>query len=439
MTYQPASVLQVFAWGKYVGAVARDERSVYSFEYTPEWVQGGIQLAPSLMKPTNRRRVFSFPGYSRETFHGLPPMLADSVPDRFGNSIVNATLAREGIPTSSISALDRLAYVGERGMGALTYVPDTGPSADKSTAVVLSDLVTVARAALQGNLNDEHLRSEALHQLLAVGTSAGGARAKAVLAWNRKTNDLLAGNLPAPPGYEQWLLKFDGVGDDAQLGSSSEYGRIEFAYSLMARAAGITMSECVLLEENGRAHFMTKRFDRVLAGNAEQNRLHMQSLCALAGLDYNQTGTHDYASLMLQCNDLGLGAEVRAEAFRRMTFNVLASNCDDHTKNISFLMEPGGTWTLAPAYDITFAYNPTSKWLARHLMSVQGKFEGITTDDLAAVADRFEVPGYRAILEEVKEAVGAWPKFAAEAGVSQSAAGEITYRLDDVRTEVAPG
>ncbi|MCW2524373.1 MAG: phosphatidylinositol kinase, partial [Frankiales bacterium] len=251
MTYRPVSVLRVYAWGQLVGAVAGDSRGVYTFEYTPQWVRRDVQLAPTLMRPTVRRRSFSFPGQSRDTFHGLPPMLADAMPDRFGNSIIDATLAREGVPVQAVSALDRLAYVGERGMGALVFVPDRGPSFEQSTPVVLAELVTVARAEVQGNLGDVRLRTDALHQLLAVGTSAGGARAKAVLAWNRSTNDLLAGNLPAPSEYEQWLLKFDGVGADTQLGSSHQYGRVEYAYSRMAQAAGIAMSECVLLEEGG--------------------------------------------------------------------------------------------------------------------------------------------------------------------------------------------
>jgi serine/threonine-protein kinase HipA len=435
MTYQPVSVLRVFAWGQLVGAVAGDERGICTFEYDPQWVRGGIELAPTLMRPTLRRRSFTFPGYSRETFHGLPPMLADSVPDRFGNAIIDAELAREGIRARDVSALDRLAYVGERGMGALTYLPDTGPSATNATPVALADLVTVARAAVQGSLDDDQLRTESLNQLLAVGTSAGGARAKAVLAWNRHTNDLRAGNLPAPPGYEQWLLKFDGVGVDAQLGSSQQYGRIEYAYSRMAVAAGIAMGDCVLLEEGGRAHFMTRRFDRstdVADEPAGGKRLHLQSLCALAGLDYNQTGTHDYASLLLQCDDLGLGADSREEAFRRMAFNVLASNCDDHTKNHSFLMTPDGEWSLSPAYDITFAHNPNSRWLARHLMSVNGKFDDIRAADFEEFADRFRVPGYRGVLDQVADAVGDWPKFARTAGVSSEAADEIDARLREV-------
>lgn len=429
MTYEAVDLLSVRAWGERVGVVVPDPRGrAYVFEYDPDWVRRRIELAPALMPAGRRNRTFSFPGLPEETFRNLPPMLADSVPDRFGNSIIDAFLAREGVRPADVTALDRLAYVGERGMGALTFHPDTGPSNVPPTPVVLADLVVAARAAVEGTLDQDFERTKALNRLLAVGTSAGGARAKAVIAWNRTTGEMRAGNLPAPDGFEQWLLKFDGVGNDPQLGDSQQYGRIEYAYSLMARAAGIEMSQTYLLEEGGRAHFMTRRFDR----DASDGRLHMQSLCALGALDFNQTGTHDYASYLIQCDDLDLGPDARQEAFRRLVFNVVGSNCDDHTKNVSFLMDSDGLWSLSPAYDVTFAYSPTSRWLAQHLMSVEGKFADISRADLERFADRFEVPGYGGVIDQVAAAVADWSRFAKKAAVAPRAVAEIEARLSGV-------
>jgi serine/threonine-protein kinase HipA len=429
MTYRHIDLLHVRAWGEVVGAVAPDPRGrAYVFEYDPDWIRRRVELAPGLMPTSRRSKTFAFPGLPEETFRNLPPMLADSVPDRFGNSIIDAYLAREGVRTSAVTALDRLAYVGERGMGALTFHPDTGPSGEPPTPVVLADLVVAARAAVEGRLDEDSERTEALNRLLAVGTSAGGARAKAVIAWDRATGEMRAGNLPVPDGFEQWLLKFDGVGADPQLGDSQQYGRIEYAYSLMARAAGIEMSETHLIEEGGRAHFMTRRFDRDAAGA----RLHLQSLCALGSLDFNQIGTHDYAAYLMQCDDLELGPDARQEAFRRLVFNMVGSNCDDHTKNFSFLMDRDGQWTLAPAYDVTFAYSPSSVWLAQHLMSVEGKFADVHRADLERFADRFEVPGYRRVIDQVVDAVADWRRFADIAAVDRRYAAEIADRLAQV-------
>ncbi|EFQ84356.1 HipA-like C-terminal domain protein [Aeromicrobium marinum DSM 15272] len=429
MVYQPVEVLRVQAWGKPVGAVAADPRSgAYVFEYEPSWTRARVELAPSLMPTTNRSRIFTFPALSAETFRRLPPMLADSIPDGFGNAIIDAYLAREGVARDAVTALDRLAYVGDRGMGALTFHPDTGRGAADPTAVVMADLVVAARAAIEGNLQG-HQHTDVLNRLLTVGTSAGGARAKAVIAWDRSTGDMLAGNIAVPDRFERWLVKFDGVGADPQLGDSQQYGRIEYAYSLMARAAGIDMAETFLLQEGGRAHFMTKRFDRAPDGT----RTHMQSLCALGALDFNQQATHDYASYLLMCDNLGLGPAAREQAFRRMVFNIAASNCDDHTKNFSFLMDPDGTWRLAPAYDITYAFNPDNQWLRQHLMSVGGKFTDIKRADLNRFGDQFEVPRYEQVTDQVLDAIANWPAYAHKAGVTKPHIRTIGRRIADVR------
>lgn len=426
MTFEPVDVLEVRAWGRRVGAVASTGTDGTEFEFDPSW---RLDVAPLLMPRDEPARTWRFPGPPDETFHALPPLLADSVPDRFGNALINAALAREGVAPAAIRPIDRLAYVGTRAMGALTFHPAQEPTGD-SNALELAHLVEEARAVLRGSLEDTE-RTSAVRELLLIGTSAGGARAKAVLAWNRETNEIRAGGIPAPDGFEQWLLKFDGIAPDEQLGEGGDYGRTEYAYSLMARDAGIDMSECHLLEEGGRAHFLTRRFDRPGAAGA---RLHMQSLCALQGLDYNLQGTHDYASLFIAADDLGL--DVQAQIFRRMVFNVLASNNDDHTKNHAFLMDEAGEWSLAPAYDLTFAHNPNNQWLRQHLMAVNGKFREISRRDMMQVADQFSVPGAKAIIAEVTDAVAGWDSRAREAGVSKARRAIVADRLGEVRGEM---
>ncbi|HPU03314.1 MAG TPA: type II toxin-antitoxin system HipA family toxin [Rhodoglobus sp.] len=410
--YVPVDLIEVAAWGRLVGAIAAGrQRDAYVFEYAPAWIAGGIELAPALMPLA--RTLYSFPGLPGGTYQGLPPMIADSLPDRFGNSIVDAWLARNGIPPEQVSALDRLAYLGERGMGALVYRPDNSPSLPPPTALNLNQLITSARRAVEGSLANEDESQAALRRIIEVGTSAGGARAKAIVNIDPATNEIRSGHLPPPPGFEAWLLKFDGIGADEQLGPGQNYGRVEYAYSLMARAAGIHMASTRLLEEHGRAHFMTRRFDRVDGGE----RLHMLTLCGMDGVDFNARGVNDYSQLFTRIVALGLGDAALEQAFLRMAFNVAAANCDDHTKNFAFLMQPDGVWTLAPAYDVTHAYSPTSVWVSQHLMSVNGAFREITRRDLLAVADRFGIERAAAAITRVRDVVRSWPEFAAEAGL----------------------
>ena len=418
--YTPVNVIQVYAWGEFVGALALDPRlGFYAFEYDPRWLRTGRELAPLQMPGSASPYVF--PSLPVETFQRLPALLADALPDRFGNALIDAYLAGKGVDKARITAIDRLAYMGERSMGALSFKPTRGPRKLKPTAVEVSQLVGAARAALQGQFGDDRQTEAALTQLIHVGTSAGGARAKAVVALHPVTGELRSGQLPADPGFEHWLLKFDGVGMDHELGTGGHYGRIEYAYHLMARSAGIDMPDCRLLEENGRAHFMIQRFDR----DAASDKLHMQTLCAMDHLDYNQRGTHDYAQLFQVIDRLRLGPATRAEAFRRMVFNVVAANCDDHTKNHSFLMDRAGQWRLSPAYDVTHAYNPQGAWTHQHLMSVNGRFSGITRQDCLAVADRFLVPDAKSVLRQVAEAVRQWPVFAQQAGLPEDEARRV--------------
>ncbi len=412
--YKPVDAIEVRVWGKKVGAVALDPKlGYYVFEYEPAFVKTGIELAPRAMPLSEAPGPFVFTSLPEATYKRLPALLADALPDDFGNALIDAWMAKQGVERDSITTLDRLAYMGKRGMGALEFKPVKGPSAKSSTALALADLIEEARRAVHGELGSDDLAQAALSQIIKVGTSAGGARAKAVVAWNPKTEEIRAGQFDVEEGFEHWLLKFDGMGEDRELGGSQDYGRIEYAYHKMAAAAGIDMSPCRILVENGCAHFMTRRFDR--DGNRKH---HMQTLCAMAHLDYKQKASHDYNQLFQTIGQLRLGYEAKEEAFRRMAFNVMAANCDDHTKNFSFLLREGEGWTLAPAYDVTHAHNPKGAWTSQHLMSVNGKFTDITRQDLLTVADRFGIGTATKVLGQIGHAVKAWPDFATSANVS---------------------
>lgn len=414
--FKPVDAVTVELWGRQVGAVALDpESNFYAFEYDPKFVRTGIELAPKYMPLAEAAEPFIFPSLRAETYQRLPAMLADALPDKFGNALITAWMADQGLSEASITPLDRLAYMGQRSMGALTFKPNRGPSQTSSTVLEMSALVQEARSVIQGDVQSSDHAGKVLRQLIQVGTSAGGARAKAAVAWNPVTKEIKAGQFTIPENFEAWLLKFDGIGADDQLGKGTHFGRVEYAYSKMATHAGITMSECYLLEEEDRAHFMTKRFDR--DGN---HRHHMQTLCAMAHMDFNQIGVHSYNQLFQTVRDLGLGRDALKETLRRMIFNVLATNRDDHTKNFSFLLKEGERWRLAPAYDVTFAYNPNNKWLRHHLMSVNGKFDQITVTDFREVADRFELRGLcDDIVSEVSTSIRLWPQFAKDCGVPE--------------------
>jgi serine/threonine-protein kinase HipA len=296
----------------------------------------------------------------------------------------------------------------------LMFKPARGPAKRKPTAIQLGALVEEARRAVQGVVDDDDHANAALRSIIDVGTSAGGARAKAVIALNPDTKDIRSGQLDAPEGFEHWLLKFDGMGEDHELGASQSDGRIEYAYHLMARAAGIHMSDCDLLRENGRAHFMTRRFDR----EGQSGRHHMQTLCAMDHIDYKKKSANAYSQLFTVIRQLELTYEAQEEAFRRMVFNVMSRNCDDHTKNFSFLLREGSVmWELAPAYDVTYAHNPGGEWTNQHLMSVNGKFKDFTVDDLLAEANRFAVGTASDVIEQVRAAINNWPRFAHDAAL----------------------
>jgi serine/threonine-protein kinase HipA len=408
-------VVEVHLWQTHIGSVALDPAyGFYVFNYTPEFAGSGIEPSPLQMPLSENGYLFT--DLPEATYKRLPAMLSDALPDDFGNALINRYLADRGIAAPDVTPLDRLAYMGSRAMGALVFKPARGPATRKPTSIELSSLVEQARRAVTGAMDDDDHANAALRSIIDVGTSAGGARAKAVIAWNPKTDEIRSGQLEAPEGFEHWLLKFDGMGDDHELGTSQHYGRVEYAYHLMARAAGINMSDCRLLQENGRAHFMTRRFDR----EGPTGRHHMQTLCAMAHVDYKKKGANAYSQLFSAMVQLKLPYEDMEEAFRRMVFNVMGRNCDDHSKNFSFLLREGrATWELAPAYDLTFAHNPRGEWTSQHLMSVNGKFKDFDVDDLLAQADRFKVGTATAVIERVREAIRMWPTFAESAGLPE--------------------
>ena len=428
-------IAKVQLWGRTIGAVSLDEeREVAAFQYDADFARSGIELSPLVMPLSER--VYEFPALPRTTFHGLPGLLADSLPDKFGNALIDAWLATQGRTSESFNAVERLCYTGARGMGALEFAPLMGPKQRRASKIEVDALVRLAgevlthRDHLRGHFHEAG-KEQALRDILRVGTSAGGARAKAVIAWNRTTNEVHSGQIPAGEGFDYWLLKFDGVAGnkDKELEDPKGYGAIEYAYHLMAKAAGISMSECRLLEENGRRHFMTRRFDR-LAGGA---KLHMQSLCALAHFDFNQAGAYSYEQALLTIRQLELAMEAVEEQFRRMVFNIVARNQDDHVKNIAFLMNQLGEWSLAPAFDVTYSYNPGGAWTAMHQMTLNGKRDGFTLADFEACRKAALMKRGRAasIIEEVQAAVKRWPEFAAEAKLSDEWRNKIqkTHRL----------
>jgi serine/threonine-protein kinase HipA len=428
-----ASVAEVRLWGRTIGAVSLEEdRQIAAFQYTPAFLGSGIELSPISMPLS--RRVYQFPSLPEVSFHGLPGLLADSLPDKFGNALIDAWLATQGRRPESFNAIERLCYVGVRGMGALEFAPATGPPLRRSAKLDLDELVKLAsqvlthRASLQVSFAPGR-RHAGLTEILRVGTSAGGARAKAIVAWNRDTNQVRSGQVKAPAGFEYWLLKFDGVSanKDKELEDPKGYTVIEYAYALMAADAGIEMSECRLLEENGRRHFMTRRFDRLSDGS----KLHMQSLAALAHFDFNSAGAYSYEQAFDLMKRLGLSMRAREQQFRRMIFNVVARNQDDHVKNIAFLMDKAGEWTLSPAFDVTYAYNPTGLWTNRHQMTINGKTDEFARQDFKAAAQVAGLKQGRAdsILADVMNAVKEWPRYADSAGVLDSQRGRIAGTL----------
>jgi serine/threonine-protein kinase HipA len=417
-------IANVKIWGEAVGAVVWDEsRQLADFEYDPAFKRKGVELAPLTM-PVNSDKIFSFPALQKkeeselDAFKGLPGLLADSLPDKYGNQLINVWLAQQGRPQNSMNPVEKLCFIGSRGMGALEFEPTQLPEQKRAFEVEVDSLVNIAksmlmkRAGFEANINENE--EQAVQQILKIGTSAGGARPKAVIAYNEKTGEVKSGQTKAPKGFEHWLIKLDGVSEE-QLGDTQGWGRVEMAYYNMATDCGIEMMPSTLLEEHDRAHFMTKRFDR----EGADTRHHIQTWCAIKHVDYNDVLSYSYEQLFQTMRELRLTYPEAEEMFRRMVFNVLARNCDDHTKNFSFRLKQGEKWELAPAYDLCHAYRPDSQWVSQHSLSINGKRKGITRPDLQEVAKSMNIKKGASIIDEVQEVVKGWADYADDVGVSK--------------------
>ena len=424
-------------WGKTVGAISWLADKGYAvFEYAPQFIESGLDISPIHMGLSNARQGdgrYVFQSINKETYKGLPGLLADVLPDKFGNAIIDAWLARQGRSQQDFSPVERLCYTGRRGMGALEFLPAINNYNNKSVPVEITELIGLAqkitqeRNALTTNIsNSSSQNDDALLDILRVGTSAGGARPKAIIAMNTQ-GDIRSGQVAAPKGYEHWLIKFDGV-DDLELGKPKGFGRIEYAYYQMALNAGIEMSESRLLEEGGRAHFMTRRFDRV-----DGKKIHMHSLCGMGHYDFNVPGGYGYEQAFAIMRKIRLPKTDAMEQFRRMVFNVIGRNQDDHTKNIAFLMDGTGTWRLSPAYDVTYSYNPVGKWTGKHQMTINGKQADFDRKDLITIADNINISRQRAneVIDSIIDAVSQWPHHAIQAGIEANTIRKIgkTHRL----------
>ncbi len=425
-------------WGMKVGAVAWDEiNEVASFEYYPEFVRSGIELAPIKMPLPSRNRVFEFLELRKSrdsaynTFNGLPGLLADSLPDKYGNQLINSWLAHHGRPANSMNPIEKLCFIGSRGMGALEFEPSQFNTSKNTFNVEIEGLVDIAQKMLDNRDNFkttiEAAKEKAIKEILKIGTSAGGARPKAIIACNEKSGEVRSGQTKAPKGFEHWIIKLDGVSSD-QFGASFGYGRVEMAYYNMAKACNIHMMESRLLEENGRAHFMTKRFDRE---NGNQKH-HVQTFCAMQHFDFNDVTSFSYEQLFQTMRKLNQPYPAAVQLFRRMVFNVIAKNCDDHTKNFAFRLKKDSKWELAPAYDICHSYRPDSNWVSQHALSINGKRKSISKNDLIGIAKSMSIKKAELIIDDIKTNITNWCIFADKVGVNSKLRDSIynTLRLD---------
>lgn len=423
-------------WGRDIGAVSwLEDRDHAVFQYVPEFVASGIAVSPLVMPPS--LAPYAFPELPRDAFKGLPGLLADSLPDKYGNALIDAWLTRQGRDARSFNPVERLCYIGTRGMGALEFHPTLMKAARRSRRLQIEALVDLAnqvlsmRQDMKGVLSgeDDH---DTLEEILRVGTSAGGARAKAVLAWNEETGEFRSGQAPAGEGFSYWLMKFDGVSNnrDKELADPQGFGLIEYAFSRMAADVGIDMAECRLHHEGGRSHFMTRRFDRTPDGR----KLHMQSLGALRHFDFNAAGAYSYEQAVETIRLLGLGAVDIEQQFRRAVFNLFIRNQDDHVKNIAFLMDRSGGWRLSPAFDVGYAYNPSGPWTSTHQMTFNGKRDGFILEDLVAFGAHcgFKRRKTLGMAREIADRVRDWRAYADAAGVHAPDAVRIdrALRLD---------
>jgi serine/threonine-protein kinase HipA len=422
-------------WGELVGAVAWDDTTGYAtFEYDYKFKSKGWELAPLQMPLNTSKNSFSFPAFRKkadpalDTFKGLPGLLADVLPDRYGNELINLWLAQQGRPLDSMNPVETLCFIGTRGMGALEFEPTTFKEDKRTFSVEIESLVDIARKMLTKKeafvTNLQENEEKSILEILRIGTSAGGARPKAVIAYNERTGEVKSGQTIAPKGVDHWLIKLDGV-SDIQLGATEGYGRVEMAYYNMAVACGIQMMPSRLLEENGRAHFMTKRFDR----EGSSTKHHIQTFCAMKHFDYNLVNSFSYEQLFQTLRELKLPYPDAEQLFRRMVFNVMARNCDDHTKNFAFRLRKNGKWELTPAYDVCHAYQPKHRWVSQHALSINGKRTNISKDDLLFVGKSIKNKKAAETIRDISNTVSQWKTFADEVKVSPKLSEEIGATL----------
>ena len=422
----------ISVYGQRVGAVAWDpEREIARFEYDPKFNVNQLPIAPIKMPVKNR--IYSFPEFKdNETFKGMPGLLADALPDRYGKELINAWLARQGRPDNSLNPVELLCFIGKRGMGALEFEPVLTKEVP-SYEVELTELIETTKALLEKKenivLTTKQKMEDVMMDILKMGTSAGGARPKAIIAYNEQTGQIKSGQTLVEEGFEHWLIKFDDV-SDVQFGTSTVYGRIEMAYYKMAIEFGIEMMESRLIEENNRVHFMTKRFDR-MEGN---QKIHSQTLCALQHYDFANITSYSYEQIFQTMRQLRLSYAEAEQMFKRMVFNVLARNCDDHTKNFSFLMTKEGKWKLAPAYDVCFAYRPDSVWVSQHNLSINGKRKNIMREDLLVVAKQNSIRNPNAVIDACLKVVGQWRTYATNYQVEEQKMTAIEQVLNSLLT-----
>jgi serine/threonine-protein kinase HipA len=417
-------------WSERVGAVAWDANTkIASFEYDPKFITNNWEVAPLKMPLNQTNRIFSFPDLvSNTTFKGLPGLLADVLPDKFGNQLISAWLAQNGRPENSLNPVELLCFIGTRGMGALEFEPVNFKSSQTAFTIEMDNLVKISQEVVNNsqdfetNLNQDE--QKALLDILKIGTSAGGARPKAIIAYNKKTGVIKSGQAKAPKGFNHWLIKLDGV-SDSQFGASTGYGRVEMAYYLMAKACEIEMTKCQLLEENGRAHFMTQRFDRE---DGDIKHL-IQTFCAMQHFDFNNVNSYSYEQLFQTLRLLRLPYPQAEQMFRRMVFNVMARNCDDHTKNFAFRLRKDQDWELAPAYDICHAFRPGSEWVIQHVLSINGKRSNISKEDLLTIAKSMNIKKAKEIIQQISEVVKNWYYFAEETKVEPKLSNAIKSTL----------
>ena len=426
---------EVKIWGELAGAVVWDDTNrLGTFEFAPGFKKQQWELSPLKMPLGSSQMIFSFPELRKErfatydTFRGLPGMLADVLPDRFGNQLINRWLAGMGRPQDSMNPVEMLLFLGSRGMGALEFEPSSLKENKNTFPIELESLVQIAKIMMDKRsmfkTNIIKYEEKAVIDILKIGTSAGGARPKALIAYNEKNGEIRSGQTKAPEGFEHWLIKLDGV-SDVQVGESKGYGRVEMAYYLMAIDCGIEMMPSTLLEENNRAHFMTKRFDRI----GRDTKHHIQTFCAMKHFDFNLVTSFSYEQLFQTMRELRLSYEEIEQMYRRMVFNVLSRNCDDHTKNFSFMMEKGQGWKLAPAYDICHAYRPDSAWVSQHALSINHKRTNITREDLLLLAQAVNCKKAPTIINEINAVVTNWKKYASITGVQKKLREAIAQTL----------